>query len=136
MSCGFNTVTRQKTLRPGAGRASAPAGPVPLYKNPNLYLGVVLGVFGLLFALTWVVPLFQLVYLLVLLLYSVVVGLAVLVAAFQEDAGTGFMTLCVPFYVIYFLRSKCQSKLLQALYSAGSVGWLCLLVKIWFFSKE
>jgi hypothetical protein len=123
-NCGYNIVTRQRT---GSGRpripgraAAAPAGPVPWYKNANLYLGIILAIFAGLYGLAWLVrPLGSVIYLVTWLLYALVVGIIVLVAAFKDGVGTGFLTLCVPFYVLYFVYSKCDSKLVKALYSIG-----------------
>jgi hypothetical protein len=39
----------------------------------------------------------------VLGLYMVATSILVLVAAFRDSVATGFMTMCIPFYVFYFV---------------------------------
>jgi hypothetical protein len=48
-------------------------------------------------------------------LFAMGVQIAVLIAAFQESTGTGFLTLCVPFYVFYFVYGVSGSKTLKIL---------------------
>ena len=36
-------------------------------------------------------------------------GIVLLVAAFKRSVGTGFLTLCVPFYIFYFMFAQYQS---------------------------
>ncbi len=42
-------------------------------------------------------------------LASLVGGIIILVAAFKESVGQGFLSLCVPFYVFYFAFAKYES---------------------------
>ena len=43
----------------------------------------------------------------------------VVVAAFRESAGTGFLTLCVPFYALYFVFKMSDNDTLKVLYSVA-----------------
>lgn len=45
----------------------------------------------------------------------------VLVTAFRESIGTGFLTLCVPFYVLYFVFAKNENAYLKAAFGASIV---------------
>jgi hypothetical protein len=46
----------------------------------------------------------------------------VLVLAFKESVGTGFLTLCVPCYILYFVYGVTDSRWAKFLYSASLVG--------------
>ena len=37
-------------------------------------------------------------------------GIIILIAAFKKSVGTGFLTLCVPFYVLYFVFAQYESE--------------------------
>jgi hypothetical protein len=45
----------------------------------------------------------------------------VVIAAFRESVGTGFLTLCVPFYALYFVFSVSESDTLKLLYASAVV---------------
>ncbi len=51
--------------------------------------------------------------------YSLAIHVIVLVAAFQESAGTGFMALCIPFYALYFVFRVLESDTLKILYGTA-----------------
>ncbi len=40
---------------------------------------------------------------------SLVFGIVLLVAAFKKSVGTGFLSLCIPFYIFYFAFAKYES---------------------------
>jgi hypothetical protein len=49
--------------------------------------------------------------------YSLGIHITVIVIAFQESAGTGFLTLCLPFYSLYFVFKQCDNGILKLLYA-------------------
>lgn len=55
------------------------------------------------------------------LLYALAAHICVIVAAFQESVGTGFLTLCLPFYAFYFVFKVSDNSTLQLLYSVAIV---------------
>jgi hypothetical protein len=96
--------------------------PVPWFKNPDVYSGIVLGIMVLLYGSAWLTPLGTLAYLGIWALVSLAATIIVLVSAFRESVGTGFLTLCVPFYVFYFVYAKCDSKLAKSMWSLAIIG--------------
>lgn len=54
-------------------------------------------------------------------LYLLGVGIAVLIAAFSESVGTGFLTMCVPFYAIYFVYVVNENSTLKVLFAGALV---------------
>lgn len=40
---------------------------------------------------------------------SMIFGIVLLIAAFKKSAGTGFLSLCVPFYILYFAFAEYES---------------------------
>lgn len=123
IKCGTNLRTGQKMAAPGRPGAVRPvAGPVPWYKNADVYSGAVLAIFVLLYGSAWLSPMGKLAYLGFWVLLSLAAFIMVLVAAFQDSVGTGFLTLCVPFYVFYFVYAKCDSKLVKSMYSLAIIG--------------
>jgi len=118
-SCGYNLATGKRTVagRPAAlGKPASPAAPAPWYKTPYPYLGGVFAVLALLYFLGRSDPHMKLAFLGVALLYVLVVHIMVLVAAFSESVGTGFLSLCIPFYAIYFVYKVSDNDLLKILY--------------------
>jgi len=128
--CGYNLATGQR-LKAGRGagaaavRKAAPASS-GWASNPNVWLGILLGFFGLLYAFARMHPVGPLVFVFVALLYYVGVSITVLVLAFKEGAGTGFMTLCIPFYALYFVYGLSENPMLKALYSVALLVMLAI----------
>lgn len=54
--------------------------------------------------------------------FSLAVTVLVLVLAFRESIGTGFLTLCVPCYVLYFVYSVNDNPWSRFLYAAHVIG--------------
>ena len=127
--CGYNLATKQRTVagRPAApGRAMAPRGDVPWYKTAYPYIGVVLATLGVLYFLGRQNESMMMAFVLVAVLFYMTVHIMVLVAAFRESVGTGFLTLCVPFYAIYFVTKVSDSQTLKILYTAALIVGLSL----------
>jgi len=119
--CGYNIATKQRV---GGGRVAAAgrgkvaaAGEAKWYATAYPYIGVVLVILAVLYFLGRENPPMMLAFLLAAALYYVVVHIMVLVAAFRQSVGTGFLTLCVPFYALYFVLKVSESQTLKALYS-------------------
>ena len=123
-NCGYNLKTGQRMQ---AGRAVAPGRPTatqwetPWYKTPWPYVGVVVLVLGLLYFMGRENPAMMLAFLGVTVLYTLTVHIIVLVAAFRESVGTGFLTLCIPFYAFYFVFKVSDNDTLKVLYSVAAV---------------
>ena len=49
-------------------------------------------------------------------LFSLAVGVLVLVFAFRESIATGFLTLCVPCYSLYFVFAVCENQFVKWLF--------------------
>jgi len=54
-------------------------------------------------------------------LYTLTAHIIVVVAAFRESVGTGFLTLCIPFYALYFVFKVSDSDTLKVLYTAAVI---------------
>jgi len=119
--CGYNLATKQRIV---AGRVVAPGKPVvqsdeqePWYKTPYPYLLGVVAIFTLLYFLGKNNPVMMGVFLISLLVYYLSVQICVIVAAFRVSVGTGFLTMCVPFYGIYFVYKVSDSLWLKSFFS-------------------
>ena len=55
-------------------------------------------------------------------LFGLVIAVIVLVQAFRQSIGTGILTLCVPFYVLYFVFSVNQNAYIKALFGASMLA--------------
>jgi len=59
---------------------------------------------------------------------SLVGGIILLIAAFKESVGQGFLCLCIPFYILYFAFAKYESEkksLVLAIWLGGTViSWI------------
>ena len=122
--CGYNLATKTRMVagRPAApGKPSAPSGESKWYTSPYPYLAFVLAVLAVLYALGRGNPAMMLAFVGFAILYALTVHIIVLVAAFRESVGTGFLTLCVPFYALYFVFKVNESDTLKVLYGTAIV---------------
>lgn len=58
------------------------------------------------------------------LLFSAVIWLIVRIVAFLHGIGTGLLTLCVPFYEIYFVLAVNENGHIKALYAAAILAMM------------
>ncbi len=120
--CGYNLATGQRLVagRPAPlGKPTAARFGSAWYLTPYPYLGALLLVLGLFYLLGKQNPPMMLAFTGVALLYSVAIHLIVLVAAFRESAGTGFLSLCIPFYSLYFVFMIYDNDTLKVLYGVA-----------------
>lgn len=129
-ACGYNLSTGVRTVagRPAApGKSYAAQTKTKWYRTPYPYVGLVLVTLGLLYLLGSNDRTMMVAFVGLAELYQGVVGIIVLVAAFQDGLGTGFATLCIPFYSVYFVFVIKDSNTLRVLYAAF---WLVLFAII------
>jgi len=122
--CGYNLVTGKRTVagRPAAlGKPGTPQWETPWYKTAYPYLLVLVAALGLLYYFGRENPAIMLAFLGVALLYSLTVHIIAIVAAFKESAGTGFLTMCVPFYALYFVFKVSDNDTLKVLYAGAAI---------------
>jgi hypothetical protein len=126
VNCGFNLTTGKK-MGMTTGHMAAPGRPVrdqwetPWYKSPYIYLWSFLAILGVIYLLGRQNPAFMLGFLGLAALFSFGVHIAVLVTAFREGAGTGFLALCIPFYAIYFVFKVNESDVLKMYYTVAII---------------
>ncbi len=94
---------------------------MPWYKTPWPYLGVLVALLGLFYFLGQKNPAYLLGFLGIAVVYSLTVHIMVLVAAFRDSVGTGFMALCIPFYALYFVLRDDDNPTLKILYPIGVI---------------
>jgi hypothetical protein len=123
MQCGYNLQTGQRLAveqvtakKPGALSGSDATG---LLTNPVAISLALLAGFGVFAALSWGDPNLTVGYIIANALFSLAVGILVLIAAFRESIGQGFLTLCVPCYALYFVYGVCDSKWIRALFGVS-----------------
>jgi hypothetical protein len=126
--CGYNLSTGQRTVagRPAAlGKPSAPQYEVPWYKTPYPYVGVVALLLALLYFLGRENPVMMLAFFGIALLYILTVHIIVLVAAFKESIGMGFLLLCLPISAYYFVFKVQDNDTLKILYGGTAAIEIC-----------
>jgi hypothetical protein len=127
--CGYNLATGQrlqgKALK-SATKARVAPGQESWAKNPNVWAGIVAGIFALLYGFARLYPAGALAYVGLAVLFYVAIRITVLVFAFGEGAGTGFMTLCIPFYDLYFVYGINENRMLKNLYTISLLGVLAV----------
>jgi hypothetical protein len=57
----------------------------------------------------------------VAVLYVLVAHILVVISAFKESVGTGFLTMCIPFYGLYYVFKVSEDETLQILYTVAIV---------------
>jgi hypothetical protein len=124
-SCGMNLRTG-KRIQPQV--TSMPPGRVPAppseRDNTNTIAIALLVVLGALFGLGFTNPKIALAFHLVQAIFSLIVGILVIVSAFRESTGQGFMTMCIPCYSLYFVYAVCDSALIKLLFSIAILSRL------------
>src|SRR5205807_4914934 len=104
--CGYNLATKKRTVAGRVvpmGAAMAPSGEVPWYKTAYPYIGVLVLLLGLLYYGGKTNRSLMVIFIAVLVLYCLGVHILVVISGFKESVGTGFLTLCLPFYAIYYV---------------------------------
>ena len=129
--CGMNLRTGERMAAPS--RASAPRMPVSVSRKSidsgiPVWLWGIVGGLGLLCVAGWFSPGMATVYTVVSGLFSLVIGILVLIAAFKESVGQGFLTLCIPFYVLYFVYGRLEDTLLKVLFTVALISRVLGLV--------
>jgi len=120
--CGYNLVTRQRVAagRPAApGKPGAPQHGAAWYKTPYPYVGALAVILGALYYFGQGNPVLMLAFLGVAALYTLGVHIVVVVVAFKDGIGTGFLTLCIPFYALYFVFKVHENDTLKVLYAVA-----------------
>jgi hypothetical protein len=91
------------------------------YLTPYPYVGALAVALGIFYFLGKQNPAMMLAFVGIGLLYSLVIHLIVVIAAFREGAGTGFLSLCIPFYALYFVFKIHDNDTLKVLYGVAFV---------------
>jgi hypothetical protein len=118
-SCGFNLRTG-KRVQPQV--TSAPSRRMPVPESSGIGSGNMIAIglliiFGALFGLGFTNQSIAAAFHVAQAIFWLVVTIMVIVAAFRESTGTGFLTMCVPCYVLYFVYSVNDNPTLKMLYS-------------------
>src|SRR5262245_24638092 len=116
--CGYNIATKQRIVAGrvvAPGKAMAPRGDVKWYATPYPYLGVLGLVYVVLYALAHSNDGMKIVYLLSCALFIFTAHICVVVSAFKDSVGKGFLCLCIGIYAIYYTFKESDSTLLKTL---------------------
>jgi len=89
------------------------------YTNPYAYVGVLMVVLAILYGLGRNHSAVMQAFAVIAIAYIVIVHIIVLIAAFQEGIGTGFLTMCVPFFAVYVVYFVVGNRTLKVLYGAA-----------------
>ncbi len=100
-----------------AGRMVPTRAKTPIYKTLYPYLGAMVLTLAVLYFLGRTNPVMMLACVGIGSLYVLVVQIMVIVSAFKESIGQGFLTLCVPFYSLWYVFKVSENPTLQTLYS-------------------
>jgi hypothetical protein len=97
-------------------RRQAVARATPWYKTAYPYLGFVVLVLGVMAFLAQGNAEMKLALVGVGALYCLVIHIIVVVVAFTDGAGNGFLTLCIPYYGLCYVFKLCDNDTLRILY--------------------
>lgn len=129
MNCGHNLQSGQavstkvgKVKKVKGESGGGGQGMVKLIKNPlvvSVALFVILMMMILIVMATPENKELAVVFALVSYGIGLVINVCVLVVAFREGIGTGFLTLCLPFYILYFVYGVNESSWVKGLFTAN-----------------
>ena len=117
-SCGYNLATKQRIVAGrvvAPGKAMAPKADAKWYATPYPYLGLVGLVYVVLYVLARNSDMMKLVYLLSAALFIFAAHICVIVTAFKDSVGKGFLCLCIGVYAIIYAFKETESVLLKTL---------------------
>ncbi|HTI99854.1 MAG TPA: hypothetical protein VL527_13315 [Dongiaceae bacterium] len=127
--CGYNLATGKRIV---AGKVVPPGKPqpdnweTPWYKTAYPYVGFVVVLLGVLYFFSRSNPDLQPVLVGLAALYVLTSHIIVTVAAFRDGVGTGFLTLCIPFYAIYYVYWVAESDMLKVIYGVAIITNIAL----------
>lgn len=126
--CGYSRSRgRRLEVNTGAAREGGGAlagGAAAVLLSPMSVGVAAIALVGLLFGLATTSVEVTVAYMGIVGLFGLVLGVTVLVLAFVEGIGQGLLTLCVPFYAIYFVYAVCESSYVKWLFGASMLGHL------------
>ena len=99
-------------------------------KQPWFAFVLPAAILGLLFASGYKNPDHIKLFLMAQFVFSVVVGLLILIEAFRDGLGTALLTLCLPFYVLYYVLSVNENAHIKALFAVSLLSNLAVLLLI------
>lgn len=124
VNCGYNVQTGQaltvKVKKAPKERAEL-SGAAAMLLSPAVIGLAVLAIIGGLYAMTWGDPDQVIIPYALSSIFSLGVSITVLVFAFRESVGTGFLTLCVPCYILYFVFAVCDNGLVKGLFGVSII---------------
>lgn len=123
-SCGYNLRTGQRIKPQTQAPVRVPKKATGGIGTGNWIAISLLVVFGALFGLGFMNETMAAVFQVAAILFFLAIHIMVVIAAFQEGAGQGLMTLCIPCYALYFVYARSENPTLKMLYS------LALLVRL------
>jgi hypothetical protein len=121
--CGYNLATGQRLQsKTVAGKPAArpkSPGQDSWASNPNVLAVALLVIFGGLYLWGRTSQTGAMAFVGIQAIYGLGVGIYTLVLAFRESVGTGFMTLCIPCYSLYFVYGMSENPVLKALFGVS-----------------
>ncbi|MHC4218461.1 MAG: hypothetical protein ACYSU7_08395 [Planctomycetota bacterium] len=128
INCGYSAQTggkvKVKKRTMSLAWPSATEGVGAMLLTP-MAVGIgLMALYGLLFVVSLMIPDMGVLFLGVQTVFGLAIGITVLVFAFMTGIGQGFLTLCVPFYVLYFVFSVCDNQYVRWLFGANLLGWI------------
>jgi ribosomal protein L40E len=130
-NCGYNMQTgkrlksRKSKERAGVSEMSGAAG--TLLSPTGIGLGC-LAFFLVLFLLGYSSEPMAWAFVSIADLFGLAIWIAVLVFAFKESLTQGFLTLCVPCYLLYFVFGVCENGYVKWLYFNSLLTWIGTVV--------
>lgn len=117
-NCGYNLKTGQRSA---ASTRIATGKKRNQHREQTAYIiaAAVVLVLAVLYYFGRKNPTVRLAFFSLAILYSLAVHIIVVIVAFKEGTGTGFLTLCVPFYALYFVFTVADNETLRVLYASA-----------------
>lgn len=116
MNCGFNTQTglamKLEVKKAKKDRSASSQMAFSMFLSPSIVSVIIMGIVCLLFFVANAGGNDDLILLVRLVgsLIALVMVVFIIVVAFMEGVGQGFLTLCVPFYIFYFLLAVTENQ--------------------------
>jgi hypothetical protein len=128
--CGYNLSTGKRPIAGPSGARRKSGGSGQSSTIPWIFIGIYLPTMGALAYSSRGNTTVLLAVGGVAFLYTIVIAVITLIAAFKESTGTGFLTLCLPFFVLYFVYVVNENKTLKILFIPVALYLLMSLVNL------